>query len=127
MQLEGQPKGQPSHQQSPADTKAAQSQPSQRGTKESPVFVDIVKHPKSQAETTKDEEKNKRKELYDQLTAGAAVVAAFCTVLLVIVDYCGVRAAIRTLKAIEHQGKLMEAPFDQSVDLTNWKIADQRL
>jgi hypothetical protein len=103
MQLEGQSKGKPTYQQAPADAKATQSQEAQRGVKGSPIFVDIEQHPKSQAEAAKDEEQNKRKEFYDQLTAGSAVVAAICTVLLVIVGYYGVRAAVSTLQAIKIQ------------------------
>jgi hypothetical protein len=45
--------------------------------------------------------------------------------LLVFIGIGGIWAAIRTLNVIERQANLMEAQFDQWVDLTQWRIGNQ--
>src|ERR1017187_2982083 len=121
----GQAERQPRHVEKPADAKTTQSYDGQRGTKDSPIFVQI-QSPQSKADTTKAEKDNQKKELYDLITASSAGLAALFTGLLVIVGYCGVRAAVRTLRAIEKQAHLMEIQFDQWVTLTNWRTQEPR-
>jgi hypothetical protein len=123
----GQAKGQPSRVDKPADAKTTQSQGDQRGTKDAPIVVQI-QSPQSEADAAKAEKDNKRKETVDFITACSAGLAALFTGLLVIVGWCGVRAAIRTLRAIEtqatqmkRQAALMEIPFEQWVNVANWE------
>jgi hypothetical protein len=108
MPLRGQTKGQPKSVQRPSDAKTSEPQDSQRGTKESPIFVHILQDPQSQTDAAKTEKDNKRKETVDLVTAWSAGLAALFTGLLVIVGWGGVRAAVRTLAAIERQVTLME-------------------
>lgn len=110
----GQPKGHPSDQQRPADSKAPQSQSKQRGTEESPIFIHILQDPQGKADTAKTQSEDGNKPLYDALTAWGAIVAAGFTGLLVIVGVFGVRAANRTLEAIRQQGNLMAREFELS-------------
>jgi hypothetical protein len=79
MQLEGQPKGQPTHHQSTPDAKEAQPQDSQQGMKDAPIFVQILQDPQSAADAAKAKKDSDSKELYDLLTAGSAVFAAVFT------------------------------------------------
>jgi hypothetical protein len=127
MPLEGQPLGQPSHPQSPADEKGTQSQSSQRGTKESPVFGDIGQHLQSESDVAKVEKDNKRKEFNDALVAWSAAGAAVFTGLLVIIGHRGVRAANRTLTAIQRQGELMEAGGNDTRELARQALRQSDL
>jgi hypothetical protein len=45
------------------------------------------------------------------------------SVALVIIGGFGLRAAFKTLKAIQRQADLMEAGFDQTVDVNNWQVS----
>lgn len=84
-----------------------QTQNDQRGTRESPIVVDVLRHPKSQQEAAEGEAEKHRKAFVDGWTLGIAATVAFFTGLLVIVGWRGVRAAVRTLSAIERQADLM--------------------
>lgn len=103
----GQSERQPRHEEKPANAKTTKPQSDQRGTKESPIFVYVEQDPQSKADATKAEKDDKRKEFNDRLVAWSAVGAAVFTGVLVIIGWRGVRAANRTLKAIERQADLM--------------------
>ena len=75
----------------------------QRGTQNSPVVVDVISHPKSAQETAEEVKAAKRKRL------------------LVIIGWRGVRAANRTLRAIERQATLQAASMTQWVSVENWR------
>jgi hypothetical protein len=99
----GQAERQPQDKEKPPNTKTTETQRDQRGTKESPIFVDLEQHPQSQADAAKAEKENKRKESNDLLVTWSAIIAAVCTGLLVIVGWFGVSAALRTLRVIRLQ------------------------
>ena len=79
----------------------------QRGTNESPLVVDIRDRQKSFDETAKDKAENDWKHHVDTWTVNLALAIAILTGLLVLIGGFGVRAANRTLKAIERQANLM--------------------
>jgi hypothetical protein len=81
-----------------------QTQNDQRGTKDSPLVVDLLSRPKSEQEAAEEKENDERKALVDRWTIGSAIVVALFTGLLVIVGWRGVNVAFRTLKAIDRQG-----------------------
>lgn len=99
---------------------ATKAQADQRGTKNSPVFVDMVQHPKSEQEAAKEKREKERKALIDGWTLGIAAAVALFTGTLVIIGWRGVNAAKRTLKAIERQATLQAASMTQWVSVDKW-------
>lgn len=98
-------KNQPSDQGKPDDTKPPRPQNVQRGTKDSPLVVDVLGHPRSNVDAAKAESDDKSKEFNDRLVAWSAVAAAVFTGLLVIIGWRGVNAALRTLDEMRAAGK----------------------
>ena len=114
----------------PTEKTAAAAKNDQRGTKDSPLMIEIQERAKSESEAALEKNANDHKEFNDEVTAWSAAIAAFCTFLLVIVGGFGVCYAIRTLRAIERQAgllevqaALMEASMTQWVSVANWKAS----
>jgi hypothetical protein len=82
---------------------APKAQTDQRGTKDSPLTVDVLSRPKSQQEAAEEKRKLDDRESRDRWTFNLAIAVAGFTGLLVIVGWRGVRVANRTLRAIEAQ------------------------
>lgn len=129
----GQSKNKSTPPRKPAYSKGTETHEPQRGSKDAPIFVHFQQDPHGQETATSAQNKSTGKDFYDKLGAWAGAAVALFTLILVGVGYCGVKAALRTLKAIETQGQhmerqvaLMELPFKQWVELHNWK-ADLRL
>jgi hypothetical protein len=80
----------------------------QTGTKGAPLVVDVIGRPKTEAEAPEDKRNEDSKAFIDTLTVGSAIAVAAFTGILVMIGYCGVRAANRTLVAIRKQGVLMK-------------------
>jgi hypothetical protein len=89
------------------EAKPSASDPSdhQIGTEARPAIVEMKDRPKSAAEAAEDRRKNDIKEFRERWTFYAAVAGVSISLLLFIVGRLGVWAAIRTLTAIEAQGK----------------------
>jgi hypothetical protein len=92
-------------------SKATQPRELQRGSKESPIFIYIEQDPQGQSNATNTGNAVQHKDFYDKLGAWGGAAAAFFSFLLVIVGWCGVKAALRTLQAIERQANLMGKDF----------------
>lgn len=111
------------------DSKPATSQPQtdQRGTKDSPFVVDTEGHKDTPAETAaKQREKDKEDHIANR-TLRSAEITAGATVVLMFAGIGGVIAAVRTLRAIKRQADLMQAQFDQWVELENWRTKKPEL
>jgi hypothetical protein len=92
----------------------------------SPMVVNVLSIPHKESESTEEQAENNRKKLIDTGTVIAATLAAVFTGALVVVGWCGVRAANETLTAIKQQVAIMTRQFDQSVDFVNWKGESHR-
>ena len=101
---------------------ATQPKDDQRGTKQSPIVVDTVRHPKSEEEAAKEKADDNWKHNIDTWTVGLALAVALFNGALVIVGWRGVRAANRTLKAIERQVTLQAASMTQWVSVSKWTV-----
>lgn len=104
----------------------APTQP-QIGTDTSPVVVETHPRAESKEEAAKAKADKEHTANVETWTLIFTAAATLFTGLLVLVGWRGVCAANRTLLAIEDQGKqmkaqveLMEIPFEQWVNLTNW-------
>jgi len=124
----GQTKNQPRPPQQPSTSKGTDTQYLQRGAKDSPIFVHI-EGIDGQASAPHTQNATSGKDFYDKLVAWSAASAALFTLALVVIGWGGVRAAFRTLKAIEAQAQLMreqvtlmQAPFHQGLEFTNWNV-----
>jgi hypothetical protein len=89
----------------PANSRSTDSPDLQRGAKDPPILVHIEQDPQTHAGSANAENKHTSKDFYDKLGIWSAATAAACTLLLVAIGGCGVRAAIRTLKAVEDGSK----------------------
>jgi hypothetical protein len=98
------------------DAALSQSQPQtdQRGTKDAPLIVDMLSHPKSQEESAKDKTDDQHKAFFDGWTVGSAVAVAVFTGVLMIIGWRGVNAANRTLREIKRQADLMDTQIQDS-------------
>lgn len=101
----------------------------QRGTKDSPLFIDAEGHQQTPAEAKEKAREKEVKDKIDTRTLISAEITAGATVVLMLVGIGGVIAAIRTLRAIEKQVNVMEsqteltqAQFYQCVYINNWRI-----
>src|ERR1700681_1086219 len=83
--LWGQSKNEPSNQPKPAKTQATKSQTDQRGTKDSPIVVDILDRPQGKSDTANAEKENRDEKFNERLTTWSAAAAALFTLLLVII------------------------------------------
>jgi hypothetical protein len=113
----------------PDNTTGSAKSPEQRGTKENPIVVDTLGHqqtPVERKEADKQAVEAKAEEQYhrdiDQWTLIWNGTTSAATAVLVLVGIGGVFAALKTLRAIERQGKLMEEQFRQALYLTNWSV-----
>jgi hypothetical protein len=91
-----------------ADARTFNPAAAEIGTEPRPAVVELKKHAKSEAEATKERADKDSKDFRDRWTFYAAMAVAAFNGILVIVGSLGVRAAVRTLRAIEKQADLME-------------------
>lgn len=110
----------PHNQKQKAQLRAPDPGNPQIGTEARPVVVELKDRPKSEAESAEDRRKNGNKEYLDRWTFYAAIASAVISGLLLMVGWCGVRAAVRTLKAIERQLALQEVAMTQWLNIEKW-------
>jgi hypothetical protein len=113
----------PSHEKQQDALRTANPKDRQNAAQDAPIVLNMDSRPKSKAEAAEEQSENNRKKWIDIGTVVGALLAALFTGLLVIVGWCGVRAAVRTLKALERQIAVMEAPYAQYLT-DNWIHAD---
>jgi hypothetical protein len=93
----------------------------QRGTKESPFVVETHERPKTETEAKADKEKADGKDFIDRWTFYLAGANTIFTGLLMVAGIGGVALALRTVSAIEDQGKIMKRQADlMDLQLTPW-------
>jgi hypothetical protein len=102
----------------------------QRGTQDSPLIVETHERAKTDQEAAEEKKAAKRKDYIDIWTLRLAFAVAAFTALLVaftaflaIVGWRGVKAANRTLRAIQRQADLMQATLAQWVYPDNWQVS----
>jgi len=101
---------------------ASHSQADQRGTQDSPLVVDTEGHKDNPAETAAKQREKEQRDRIDARTLRSLEITAGATVVLVFVGIGGIIAAVSTLRAIKKQADLMQAQFDQWVDVENWRV-----
>ena len=100
----------PSHEpKQKTELSASHAQTDQRGTQNSPLVVETHDRPKTREETAEAQRDKDQADSINRWTLLFTGVAAVCTGLLVIVGLFGVKAAVRTLKAIERQAVGLDA------------------
>jgi hypothetical protein len=100
----------------------AQAQPDKRGTQESPLVVETHDRRQTDKEATEAQANKDSAEFINRWTFRFTGIAALATVLLVIVGWFGVKAANRTLRAIERQVTLQAASMTQWVSVSKWIV-----
>lgn len=103
----------PSHEKHQDALRTADPKDRQDAAQDAPIVVNMDGYPKSKAEAAEERAENNRKKWIDIGTVAGALLAALFTGVLVIVGWCGVRAAIRTLKAIQRQAHLMQGQLGE--------------
>jgi hypothetical protein len=111
----------PQNDPSPTDGKSAINQ---YGSKESPMFVDILSRQKSTEEAAADQQEDAYKRKIDIGTIGIAGIVAILTLCLVVIGSRGVRAANKTLKEIERQANLMERQITDAKEANGNTLAE---
>jgi hypothetical protein len=97
-----------------AELTANQAKADQRGTKDSPLVIDILSHPNSRQEAAESKSEKDRKDFVDTWTLRIAAIVAFFTGLLVWIGWRGVNAARETLEAIKATGKQTDKMIEQA-------------
>jgi len=110
------------NQQKQPNRTSSNAAPEQRGTQESPLVVDTKGHKNTKEEAAEEEREKDNKEFTDRWAFYATVAVAGFTGVLVIIGALGIRAANRTLKAIEKQATLQAASMTQWVSIAHWKV-----
>jgi hypothetical protein len=110
----------------PTNAKNSTAKPQQIGTKEFPVFVHLEDTPKNQTAPAPTAKGDSESNWYDKLSAWSALWTAIFTGILMAVGGIGVCAAVRTLKAIERQGQLMELAQSASVGIVAVNFGDPK-
>jgi hypothetical protein len=96
------------------------------GTDSTPLIVETRSKAKSNEENAKEQADRKHTARIERWTLFFTGVAAGFTGLLVWVGWRGVRAANRTLEAIERQGNLMEIAQSASVGIVGITLVDPK-
>ena len=102
----------------------AKPQDDQRGTENSPLIVESHNRPKTDKEAAEEKADNSWKHYIDTWTVSLALAVALLTGFLVIIGWRGVRAAVRTLSAIERQADLMDRQATEARESTAQQMRD---